>query len=408
MWLKNNKDFSILNRKINRQRLVYLDNAATTQRPKIVVDTLVDFYKNHNPNIHRGVHTLSEEATALYESVREKTANFINAKSKNEIIFTKNCTEAINLLAYTFGEENIEAGDEVIVSGFEHHANLVPWQELCLRKKANLKIVPISVDFTFDFKAFEKLLSKKTKLVAVTAISNVTGTILPIEKIIKAAHDVKAKVLVDAAQSIGHMPTDVQKTKVDFLAFSAHKMLGPFGVGVLYAKEDLLEGMPPFMFGGDMVQEVSDYNARYHLNYAKFEAGTQNVADVVAFGAALDYLKKYSLEKIQKHDRELLNYAVAQFSKFKNVVLFCPKSEKDRSSILSFTVRGIHPHDLASIFDQYGVAIRAGLHCAEPLVRRLGVPSTARMSFYFYNQKSDVDQAVKALRLALKIFKISE
>lgn len=406
MSLNIQKDFPILKRHINGKRLVYLDNAATSQKPKVVIDALVKFYTTTNANIHRGVHTLAEESTAAYEAVREKTVKFIGAKSAGEIVFTKNTTESINCVAVSWARKNIKRGDEVIVSALEHHANLVPWQEICRETGAVLKIIPITEDFLVDLEGFKKLLNLNTKLVCVTAMSNVTGSVVPVKQITALAHEVGAKVLVDAAQSIGHSQTNVANIGCDFMAFSSHKMLGPMGVGVLYIKENLIADMSPYMYGGDMIQSVEQYSAKYKSDYAKFEAGTQNVADVIAFGVALDYLKKIGMNNIEKHDRELFAYAKEKFSKFKSIKLFSPKSIKNCGPVLSFVIDGVHPHDIASIFDSEGVAVRAGFHCAEPLVRRLGVPSTARMSFYLYNTKADVDMALKALQKTLKIFKI--
>ncbi len=406
MPLNIQKDFPILKRRINGKRLVYLDNAATSQKPKVVLDALQNFYTTMNANIHRGVHTLSEESTAAYEAVREKTAKFIGAKSAGEVVFTKNATESINCVAVSWAKKNIRKRDEVIVSALEHHANLVPWQELCRETGAVLKIIPLTEDFLLDIEGFQKLLNLNTKLVCVAGMSNVTGSIVPIKEIIELSHVVGAKVLVDASQSIVHSAVNVQNIGCDFLVFSSHKMLGPMGVGVLYIKESLIAAMDPYMYGGDMIETVDQYTSKYKTDYSKFEAGTQNVADVIAFGAALDYLKKIGMSAIEKHDRELLVYAKTQFSKFKQVKLFSPKNIKNCGPVLSFVVAGVHPHDIASVFDSEGVAIRAGFHCAEPLVRRLGVASTARMSFYLYNTKADVDVAMKALQKTLKIFKV--
>lgn len=406
MPLNIQKDFPILKRRVNGKRLVYLDNAATSQKPKIVLEALQNFYTTMNANIHRGVHTLSEESTAAYEAAREKTAKFINAESAGEIVFTRNTTESINCVAVSWGKKHIKKGDEIIVSALEHHANLVPWQELCRETGAALKVIPLTEDFLLDLEGFKKLLNINTKLVCVTAMSNVTGSVVPVKEITRLAHEAGAKVLVDAAQSIGHSKTDVKNIGCDFLAFSSHKMLGPTGVGVLYIKENLMVDMTPYMYGGDMIESVEQYSAKYKLGYAKFEAGTQNIADVIAFGTALDYLKKIGMNNIEKYDRVLFSYARDKFSKFKVVKIFSPKNIKNCGPVLSFVIDGIHPHDIASIFDNEGVAIRAGLHCAEPLVRRLGVASTARLSFYLYNTKADVDVAVKALQKALKIFKI--
>ncbi len=398
------KDFPILRRKINGKPLVYLDNAATTQKPKPVIDSLKNFYENHNANVHRGIHTLSEEATEMYESARKKTASFINAKESAEIIFLRNCTEAINLVAYSFGEQHIQKNDEIILSPLEHHSNLVPWQELAKRKNARLKFIPLKSDYTLDLEEYEKMLNNKTKFVAVTAMSNVLGLCPDIKRITKAAHQKNAKVLIDGAQYAAHMKTDVQKIGCDFFTMSSHKMLGPTGLGVLYAKKEILKEMPPFIFGGDMVKTVDLYKADYNLPPWKFEAGTPNIADAIAFAEALEYLKKTGLKNIREHDKKLVKYAAEKFSKYEKVKVYLPK--KDFSSILSFTVEGVHPHDVASIFNEEGIAVRAGLHCAEPLHRALNIPSTARLSFYLYNTEKDVDRCELALKKTLNIFKI--
>lgn len=421
------KDFPILSRKINGKPLVYLDNASTSQKPKSVIDAISNYYKTFNSNTHRGIHTMSEEATAAYENTREHVMKFINASLPKEIIFTRNTTEAINLVAYSWGESNIKKDDEIIVSAIEHHSNLVPWQELCRRKNAKLKIIPIKEDLTLDLQAYEKLLSKKTKLVSITAMSNVLGYMPDLAKIIKAAHKIGALVLVDGAQSVAHMKTDVKKLDCDFLAFSGHKMLGPTGVGVLYGKYEILSEMNPFMFGGDMVKAVEQHKAYWNDLPWKFEAGTPNIADVIAFNAALTYLEKIGLENIEKHDQKLLKYAIGKFSKYEKdgVSLILPtykfSSAKQSapssqppsptfdtsitSSILSFSIKGIHPHDIATIFNDEGVAIRSGYHCSQPLIEHLNLSSTARMSFYFYNTEADIDRAEIALKKTLKLFK---
>ena len=399
------KDFPIFSRKINGKALVYLDNASTSQKPKSVIDAISNYYKTFNANTHRGIHTMSEEATIAYENTREHLAKFINATLSKEIIFTRNTTEAINLVAYSWGETNIKKDDEIIVSAIEHHSNLVPWQELCRRKNAKLKIIPIKADLTLDLAAYEKLLSNKTKLVSITAMSNVLGLMPDLTKIIKSAHKVGALVLVDAAQSAAHIKTDVKKLDCDFLAFSGHKMLGPTCVGVLYGKYAILSDMPPFMFGGDMVKSVEQHKAYWNDLPWKFEAGTPNIADVIAFDAALTYLEKIGLENIHKHDQKLLKYAIQKFSKYEKdgVSLILPKT--NASSILSFSIKGIHPHDIATIFNDEGIAIRSGYHCSQPLIEHLNLSSTARMSFYFYNTESDIDHAEKALQKVLKIFR---
>ena len=398
--------FPILKRKINGKPLVYLDNASTSQKPVAVLAALQKYYTTNNANIHRGIHTLSEEATAQYENTRKKAAKFINAKTEEEIIFTKNCTEAINCVCASWGKTHITKDDEIIVSALEHHANLVPWQELSREKGAVLKIIPLTADYLLDLPAYKKMLSKKTKLVCVTAQSNVTGTIVPIKKITAMARAVGAKVLVDGAQVAGHSKINVRDIACDFLAFSAHKMLGPTGVGVLYTKQPIMNEMTPFMYGGDMVLNVQEQTATYNTGPWKFEAGTPNIADVIAFGAAIDYLENVGLAAVAAHDRELLAYAKKRFSQYSGVKLFSPSRLQDTGGVLSFTVAGAHPHDIATIFNEEGIAIRSGLHCAEPLINRLGVAATARLSFYLYNTKKDIDAAEKALKKVLKIFKV--
>ncbi len=405
--MKNNifKQFPILKRKINGHPLIYLDNASTSQKPLVVLQALQNFYLNSNANIHRGIHTLSEEATEQYENVRAKVAKFINAKTE-EIVFTKNATESLNCVAVSWGRLHIKKDDEIIVSALEHHANLVPWQELAKEKKAKLKLIPLTADYLLDLKAYEKLLSTKTKLVCVTAQSNVTGSLVPVKKIISLAHKFGAKVVVDGAQSVGHSKTDIKNIDCDFFVFSAHKMLGPTGVGVLYIKRALMDEMTPYMYGGDMVETVGQEEATYHRGYMKFEAGTPNIADVIAFGGALDYLSSVGLDAIATHDKELLVYAKKCFSKYSSVKIFSPSKIENCGGVLSFVIEGVHPHDIATIFDQEGIAIRAGLHCAEPLVRSLGVSTTARLSFYLYNIKHDIDMAEKALKKVFTVFKI--
>lgn len=396
--------FPIFKRKINKKSLVFLDSASTSQKPQIVIDAITNYYENFNSNIHRSVYTLSEEATAAYENCRIKVASFINAESENEIIFTRNTTESINFVARTWGEQNIKKDDEIIVSEIEHHSNLIPWQELCKKTGAILKVIPLKNDYTLDLKSYEKLLSKKTKLVAITAMSNVLGTTPPIKRIIDMAKKSGAKTLIDAAQSIAHSKTDVKKLDCDFLAFSSHKMLGPTGVGILYAKEDILNEIPPFLYGGDMVRTVQQFSATYAKSPAKFEAGTPNIADVIALAKAIEFLEKTTLEAIHQHNKKLLDYTIKKFSKYKDVKLYIPGKSQASSSILSFTIKGIHPHDIASIFNSEGVCIRSGHHCNDPLMQKLGVPATARISFYLYNTFEDIDQAELALQKTLKIF----
>jgi len=403
--LKIKKDFPIFKRKINGHPIVFLDNAASTEKPKCVIDAIKDCYENYYANIHRGIYSLSEESTDAYESARKKTAEFINAKSESEIIFTRNATEAINLVAYSWGNTFIKKGDEIILSVMEHHSNLVPWQELASRKGAKLKIIPIKKDFTLDFEAYKKLLSKKTKLLSLTAMSNVLGTITPVKKFIKEAKKYGAKVLIDGAQSIPHLKTNVQYMNCDFLVFSSHKMLGPTGVGVLYGKKEILEKMPPFLHGGDMIREVTQFKSTYNDLPWKFEAGTPNIVDVIAFKKAIEYIESIGLKNIEEHERKLLTYAKEKFSKYKNVHLYSPKT-KLSGGILSFNIKDIHPHDVATIFNTKNVCIRASQHCASPLMKALNVGSTNRISFYIYNTLSDIDEAEKALKNVLKIFKV--
>ncbi len=398
------KDFPILLQKFKGKNLVYLDNAATTQKPLCAIEALENFYKSSNANVHRGVYGLSQQASEAYEKTREHVKTFINANHSEEIIFTRNTTEAINLVAYTWGEQNIYSGDDVVVTALEHHSNLVPWQQLCQRKKANLKVIPVTPDGNLDLNDLEKIITEKTKLVAVTQMSNALGSTIPLTILTARAHMVGAKILVDGAQGLAHLGIDVQKPDIDFLAFSAHKMLGPTGVGILYGKRKILEAMPPFLFGGDMILDVDQFSARFNELPWKFEAGTPNIADVVAFDAALTYLENVGFDFIAKHDRELTAYARAKLAQFPGIILYGPE---DAAGILSFNIPGVHPHDVASILDEDGIAIRAGHHCAQPLMEKLGAHSTNRISFYLYNTEQDVDAAHEALKKVYSIFKIT-
>jgi cysteine desulfurase/selenocysteine lyase len=403
---KIKKQFPIFKRKINGKPLVYLDSASTSQKPQTVIDSLVNYYTNTNANIHRSIYKLSEEATSAYENVRAQTAKFINVKNAREIIFTKNATESINLVAQTWGKLNIKPNDEIIVSILEHHSNLVPWQQICKEKNAKLKIIPLTKNYSIDLKEYKKLLSKKTKLVAITGESNVLGTRPPLKEIIKLAHKKNAITIVDGAQMTAHSLINVQDLDCDFFVFSSHKVLGPTGVGVLYGKENLLEKIPPFLFGGDMIKTVSKYNAEWNNLPWKFEAGTPNIADVIAFGEALNFLTKIGIKNINEHNKKLLKYTIEKFSKYKEVKLFYAKgSSQSSTSILSFSIKNIHPHDIAQIFDTEGVEIRSGHHCCKPLMDYLKVQALARISFYLYNTFEDIDLAEKALKKTLKIFK---
>ena len=398
---KIREQFPILQRKIGDKPLVYLDNAASSQKPRAVIEAITEYYENHNANIHRGVHTLSEEATAMYEETRERTREFIGASSSEEIIFTRNTTESINLVAHAWAEKNISKGDEVIVSELEHHSNLVVWQELCARQNAHLKVIPLKDDYTLDYDAYRALLSDKARLVAISGMSNALGTVQDLDTIISAAHERGAKVLVDAAQLVCHFKVDVAEIDCDFMAFSAHKMLGPTGVGVLYVRKEILDEMDPFLFGGDMVKKVTLEKSTWNAAPWKFEAGTPNVADVIAFRCAMNFLDEVGFDNIQKHDDELLAKAKELFSKYPEVKIH---GAKDGSSILSFTIDGIHPHDIAEIFNSEGIALRAGQHCSEPVMQRYDVPATARLSFYLYNTLEEVEKCEAALQKCLKIF----
>lgn len=403
------KEFPIFERKVNGKRLVYLDNASTTQKPRMVLDALTEYYSMMNANVHRGVHTLSEEASEAYEGVRVKVAHLIGAAEPAEIVFTRNATEALNLIAYTWCEQNLSSGDEIVVSALEHHSNLVPWQEVCRLKNATLKVLPLDGDETngdgnIDLSKLGEIITPRCKLVAITQISNVLGTIVPLERIIAAAHKAGAVVVVDGAQGVPHADTDVQKLDCDFLAFSGHKMFGPTGVGVLYGKRKLLEAMPPFLFGGDMVKEVGQTEANWNDIPWKFEAGTPNIADVIAFGKAVDFMKSLDFRDIREHDERMVKYARQQLTLFQGLRLYGPESS---AGIVSFNVPGVHPHDVASILNENGVAVRAGHHCAKPLMNRLQVPATTRMSFSVYNDETDIDAACDALKNVYKIFKLS-
>ena len=405
---KIRQDFPILKRKVmGGKQLVYLDNAATTQKPLAVIDAISDYYSNYNSNIHRAVHQMAEEATIAYEETRQKIAKFINARHTDEIIFTRNTTEAINLVSYSWGRANVSRGDKVVISEIEHHSNIVPWQILTQEKGAKLEYVGVDDSGYLKMQEYEKYLaSKKVKLVSLSQMSNVLGTIVPIEKMIKMSHEKGIPVLVDGAQSVPHMPVDVQKMDCDFMAFSAHKMLGPTGVGVLYVKREILEKMQPFIGGGDMIKEVHKYETRYNDLPYKFEGGTPNIADVIGFGAALDYLTNIGMDRVREHEIEITKYALDKITGVKGVTLYGPPNAKDRGGVVSFNIGDIHPHDLATIMNDRGVAIRSGHHCAQVLMERLDVSATSRASFYIYNTKDEVDTFIDALSEARRLFKI--
>jgi cysteine desulfurase / selenocysteine lyase len=402
---KIRKDFPILKRLIHGKPLAYLDNASTTQKPEAVIGAVADFYRIHNANIHRGIHTLSEEATELYEQSRAKTAEFINAKSAEEIIFTRNTTESLNLAAVGLADK-VKNGDNIVITEMEHHSNMLPWRQLALKKGAELRVIPISGAGEIDVKSLNKIIDGKSKIVAFTLMSNVLGTIVPGKKIMEVAKAHGAVTVVDGAQSVPHLLTDVQNLECDFLAFSGHKMLGPTGVGVLYGRRELLENMEPVLFGGEMVKFASRERVEWSDLPWKFEAGTPNIADVVAFKTALEYLQKTGMKNVMEHDRGLYEYALGKLEALRNVDIYGPRDPDKASAIISFNVRGVHPHDTGTILDEAGVAIRAGHHCCQPLMRDLGVNGTARMSFYIYNTKDEIDRAVDAVKQVCKIFKV--
>ncbi len=399
-------DFPIFKKKINGKDLVYLDNASTTQKPYSVINSITDFYSNYNSNIHRAVYQLAEEATELYEQSRKKIANFINVRPE-EIIFTRNTTESINLIAHSWARSNLKKDDVIAITEIEHHSNIVPWQILCQEIGTRLEYVGIDENGFLDVEYLIELISsRKVKLVSISHMSNVLGTIVPIERIIKTAHQYEIPVIVDGAQSVPHMPVDAKNLDCDFLVFSAHKMLGPTGVGVLYAKKELLEKMKPFMGGGDMIKEVFKFHTNYNEVPYKFEAGTPNIADVVGFGAAVDYLEKIGMENIRKHEIYLTEYALESMQSLKYITIYGPMDSKFRGGVISFNIADIHPHDLATIMNDHGIAIRSGHHCAQVLMQRLDVPATSRASFYIYNTKEEIDKFVNAIKEAGRIFKI--
>jgi cysteine desulfurase / selenocysteine lyase len=402
------EDFPILKRVLRgNRRLVYLDNAATTQKPLSVIDAISNYYKNHNSNIHRGVHQLAEEATIEYESTREKVRKFINARSTDEIVFTRNTTEAINLIAYSWGSRNIGRNECILITEFEHHSNIVPWQMLSQEKNCKLEYVGTDKGGHFNLAEYQELIDRNNiKLVSVSQVSNVLGTIVPMNRVIKMAHEKGIPVLVDAAQSVPHMAVDVQEMDCEFLAFSAHKMLGPTGVGVLYVKREILMSMHPFIGGGDMIKEVDKYDTSYNELPYKFEAGTPNIADVVGFGASIDYLNRIGMSAVRTHEINLVRYALERMKDVGGVTIYGPLQAASRGGVIAFNVGDIHPHDLATIMDDRGIAIRSGHHCAQVLMRRLQVSATSRVSFYIYNNKEEIDLFVQALKDARRLFKI--
>ncbi|TDT60979.1 cysteine desulfurase [Fonticella tunisiensis] len=386
------KDFPILSLQVNGKRLVYLDNAATTHKPVAVIDAMKHYYENLNANPHRGAHYLSVAATEAYEGVREKVRKFINAASSKEIIFTRNTTESLNLLSYTYGMKYIEPGDEIVLSITNHHSNIVPWQQVAKAKGAVLKYIYVDSNGRITPEEIRNKITSKTKVVSIGHMSNVLGVIYPVKEIIEYAHSMGAIVIVDGAQSVPHIKVDVTDMDADFYAFSGHKMLGPMGIGVLYGKAELLEKMPPFLTGGDMIEYVYEQETTFAKFPFKFEAGTQNVEGAVGLGAAIDYICNIGLHNIHEHERRLTEYAIDKMKEIPYIHIYGPKSaDEDKGGVISFSIDGVHPHDTASILDAYGIAIRAGHHCAQPLMRFLGAPATSRISFYLYNTTEEID-----------------
>ena len=402
------KDFPILKRKVRDNKpLVYLDNASTTQKPKQVIDALTNYYNNYNANIHRSVYSIAEEATEAYEKVRDKVAKFLNISKREEIIFVRGTTEGINLVAYAWGRKHIKEGDIIVTTEYEHHSNIVPWQLLVKEKGAKLEYIEINDNGELILDQLDKYLATgKVKLVVFSLMSNVLGTISDAEKIISKCHEAGVKTLVDAAQAVPHMSVDVTKLGCDFFAFSAHKMLGPTGIGVLWVRKSVLETMDPFHGGGDMIREVHKYETTWNDLPYKFEAGTPNIAGVIGFGSAIDYLSQLGMETVRKHEMELTQYALDKMSQIKGIVIYGPKDVSKRGGVISFNFHDVHPHDVATIVDREGIAIRSGHHCAQVLMEKLDVAATNRASFYIYNTKQDVDKLIQSLEKVSELFKL--
>jgi cysteine desulfurase / selenocysteine lyase len=396
------RDFPILDQMIHGKKLVYLDNAATSQKPRAVIDAIVRYYQHDNANVHRGVHTLSMRATEAHDEAREMVRRFIQASDAGEIIFVRGATEAINLVAQTYGREHVGAGDEVLITAMEHHSNIVPWQILCAEKGAHLRVAPINDAGELDLDAFEKLISPRTQIVAVAHVSNALGTVNPLRKIIQLAHAHDVPVLVDGAQAVPHLPVDVQALGCDFYAFSGHKVYGPTGIGVLYGKEELLAELPPYQGGGDMISSVTFEKTTYNVVPYKFEAGTPDIAGAIGLGAALEYVMGLGIDRVAAHEHDLLTYATEKVGAIDGVRLI--GTAPHRAGVLSFVLDGVHPHDLGTILDREGIAIRTGHHCAQPVMDRFQIPATARASFAVYNTKEEVDALAKGIRAAQEVF----
>ena len=402
------KDFPVLARKVRDEKdLVYLDNAATTQKPIHVIDAISDYYKNHNSNIHRAVHALAEESTEAFEATRDKVAKFLNIKDRQEIIFVRGTTEAINLVSYSWGRENVKKGDIVVTTEYEHHSNIVPWQVLAQEVGAEIKYIDIDENGELILEQLdEHLATGKVKLVAVSHVSNVLGTITDVNRIITKCRDAGAKILIDGAQAVPHMKVDIDNLDCDFYAFSGHKMLGPTGVGVLWAKKEHLEKMQPFQGGGDMIREVHKYETTWNDLPYKFEAGTPNIADVIGFAAAIDYLSNIGMDNVRDHEIELTAYALEKMKNVKGLTIYGPKDPQKASGVISFNFNDVHPHDVATIIDKNGVAIRSGHHCAQVLMEKLNVAATNRASFYIYTTKEEVDVLINSLEDVARVFKL--
>jgi len=398
------EQFPIFRRTVRGKRLIYLDSAATSQKPQCVIDAEREFYERYNANVHRGAYLIAEEATAAYEAAREKVAKFINAPSKDCIVFTRGTTEAINLVAYSWGWANLKEGDEILLTEMEHHSNIVPWQLIAERTGAKIKVVPITDDGLLDMEAFDRLLTERVKIVAVTHVSNVLGTINPVQEICRKAHEVGAVVLVDGAQAAPHLPVDVQAIDCDFYALSGHKMCGPTGSGALYGRKELLEAMPPFLGGGEMIRTVTFERTTFNDVPYKFEAGTPAIAQAIGLGAAVDYLTKIGVERIRAHEVELVAYALERLREIKGITIYGVAPPEQRGGVIAFNIGDIHPHDLATFLDAHGICIRAGHHCAQPLMRRFNVAATARASFYLYNTPGEIDALADALHKAHQFF----
>jgi cysteine desulfurase / selenocysteine lyase len=397
------RDFPILHTTVRGRQLVYLDNAATTQKPQQVIDRIVRYYREENSNVHRGVHYLSEVATAAYEGARTVIQRFLNARSEKEIVITRGTTEGINLVAQTWGRTNVREGDEIVITAIEHHSNIVPWQMLCAEKGATLRVAPVNDAGDIIIEEFTKLLNERTKIVAFGHASNALGTINPVRQMTQLAHDAGAIVIIDGAQGVPHLPIDVQEIGCDFYAFSGHKVYGPTGIGALYGREALLEAMPPWMGGGDMILSVSFEKTTYNALPYKFEAGTPNIADTIGLATALEYVASLGLENIAAHEHDLLTYATDRLQQIDGLRVI--GTARQKAAVISFTLEGVHPHDIGTILDQEGIAIRTGHHCAQPLMMRFNVPATGRASFGVYNTRAEADALVDGLRKVIEVFR---